>query len=318
MTKKKMKIFAGSNGCELAAKIAEKLGVNLGESQLICFSEGNLFTQIKEDVSGKSVCLVQSVAHEVNDEFMELLFWIDALKRSGVKEVAVVMPYFSYAKSDKMDGFGTSIRGRVCADCLEAVGADRLITLDLHSPQVQGFFKKPLLHLSARPVFVNYLKQNFTKELKKAVIVSPDVGFEKTASLYAQDLGLSLVIGEKNRSCHDEKAEVRRMFGAKVRGRLAIIVDDFTLSGGTLAATAAKLRKMGAKEVWAMVAHNLLTAQKVNELLKENEELKYLDKLVVTDTVRAKFKKEEIKEVAREKLTEVSVAELLVGAIETN
>ena len=310
-----LKIFAGTSSRKLAQKVADQLNLPLGENTFIRFSEGNLFTQIDQDVNNQTTIIIQSIAREVNDEFMELLFWVDALRRSGAKSVNVVLPYFSYAKSDKSDGQGTSIRGRVCADCLEVIGADRVFAFDLHSPQVQGFFKKPLVHLSVRPLIVDYLK-NLNFSIKSdLVIVSPDAGFEKTARLYADDLGVELAIGEKIRTCHDEKAEVLQISGADVADKIALITDDFTLTGGTLRSTAQKLRQRGVREVWATVAHNLLNAQTLKEILTPNENLDYLDKLMITDTVEPNFNLELMPEL-KNKITILSVAPLLAQSLQ--
>lgn len=310
-----LQIFAGTSSQQLAQKIAMQLGLPLGKNTFIRFSEGNLFTQIDQEVNNRSVAIIQSIAREVNDEFMELLFWVDAFKRSGAKSVNVVMPYFSYAKSDKSDGQGTSIRGRVCADCLEAVGADRVIAFDLHSPQVQGFFKKPLMHLSVRPLIVDYLK-NMNLTGNDLIIVSPDAGFEKTARLYANDLATELAIGEKSRSGHDEKAEIIQISGADVKHKIALITDDFTLTGGTLRSTAQKLRAAGAKEIWAVVAHNLLDTQTLKNILAANDNGDYLDKLIITDTVEPNFDLSDAPEL-KKKIQLISVAPLLAEVLKT-
>ena len=169
-------ILAGSGNPVFAAAIAEELGVKLTPCKAQVFSEGNVFVRILENVRGKDTFIVQGVHHPVNDNFMELLFWIDALKRASAQNITAVIPYFSYAKGDKKDEPRVSIRARVCADAIEAAGADRVLTMDLHSPQIQGFFSKPVDHLYARAVICEHVQSLNIDDL---VICSPDAGFAK-------------------------------------------------------------------------------------------------------------------------------------------
>src|SRR6266704_653524 len=189
-------IFGGSGSPKLTLKICEYLHVQPGAGEVLRFSEGNLFVRVKDNVRGRRVYLVQSTVFPANDNFMELLFWIDALKRASAESVTVVMPYFSYAKGDKKDEPRVSIRARVCTDAIEVAGADRVVTLDLHAPQIQGFFHLPVDNLYALPVLVDRIS---AEELKDMVIVSPDVGFAKQARRYASSLGVNLAIADKER-----------------------------------------------------------------------------------------------------------------------
>src|ERR671922_2511718 len=194
-------IFAGSASPRLTAAICNELGVNVGASEVIRFSEGTLFVRILENVRGRSVYLVQSTVFPTNANFMELLFWIDAFSRASAGSVTVVVPYFSYHKGDKKDEPRVSIRARVCADAMEAAGADRVVTLDLHAPQIQGFFRVPVDDLYAAP----YLCAAIARlDLPNPVVVSPDAGFAKRARRYAPRLRAPLAVAEKFREDHSE------------------------------------------------------------------------------------------------------------------
>jgi len=271
-----MVVFAGSGSRRLAQRICQYLGRKLGRNETIRFSEGNIFVRIQENVRGRRVYLVQSTVFPANDNFMELLFWIDALKRASADSVTAIIPYFSYAKGDKKDEPRVSIRARVCADAIEAAGADRVVTMDLHSPQIQGFFRIPVDNLYALPVLCDRIKQ---MKLNNIIIVSPDTGFAAQARRYASYLGASVAIGDKERIAHDEKAEVLEIIG-DVGGKTAIIVDDFTISGGTLCKAAMKLLEKGAKDVYAMVSHGVFAEGSMEKIASCP-----LKKLLVTDTV---------------------------------
>src|ERR671931_1580833 len=198
-------IFGGSGSPKLTLKICDYLHVQPGLGEVLRFSEGNLFVRVKENVRGRRVYLVQSTVFPTNDNFMELLFWVDALKRASAESVTVIMPYFSYAKGDKKDEPRVSIRARVCADAIEAAGADRVVTMDLHAPQVQGFLHIPVDDLYALPVPCEALR---ARDLRDLVVVSPDTGFAKRARNYASYLGASIAIADKERIGHTEQAEV--------------------------------------------------------------------------------------------------------------
>src|SRR6059058_6094570 len=174
-------VFAGTASRHLTEAICRELGVRPGAGEVLRFSEGTLFVRVLENVRGRSVYLVQSTVFPTNANFMELLFWIDAFSRASADSVTVIIPYFSYAKGDKKDEPRVSIRGRVCADAIEAAGADRVVTMDLHAAQIQGFFHLPVDNLYALPILVNCIR---AKELEDIIIVSPDVGFAKQARRY--------------------------------------------------------------------------------------------------------------------------------------
>lgn len=276
MDKAPVKVFAGSTGRRFAERICACIGAELGLSETIRFGEGSTFVRIGETVRDKDVYLVQSIGLAPNDEFVEILFWIDAFKRASAGSVTLIMPYFGYAKGDKKDEPRVSIRARVCADALESVGVDRVVMMDLHSPQIQGFFRRPVDHLYAMPILCEYVKRLCLDDL---VIVSPDAGFVKGARKYARYLGVPVAIGDKTRYAHDERAVVLDIIG-DVAGKTALIVDDMVLSGGTLVELANQLVRRGAKRVLACVTHLLCRPDGLQRILDGPIEM-----LIGTDTV---------------------------------
>lgn len=295
-----VKIFAGSSSKSFTEKMCKYLGIEIGQSQTIRFSEGNTFVKIHENVRGKDVYIVQTIGLNPNDDFMELIFWIDAFKRSSASSVTAILPYFSYAKADKKDEPRVSIRARVCADCLEVTGVDRIITMDLHSPQIQGFFKKPVDHLYGMPILCGYIE---SKNIENMVVVSPDAGFAKNARKFATALNAPVAIGDKTRIDHNEKAEILEIIG-NVKGKNAIIVDDFTITCGTLVDTARALKENGAERIYACVSHALLGDKGLKAL--ENS---VIEELIITDTIENK------KAFEHPKVKVVSVAQLFAQAV---
>ncbi|QBD79035.1 ribose-phosphate pyrophosphokinase [Ktedonosporobacter rubrisoli] len=293
-------VFAGSGSPRLTARICEYLQIPQGKNETLRFSDGNTFVRILENVRGRRVYVVQTTVFPANDNFMELLFWIDALKRAGAESVTVVIPYFSYAKGDKKDEPRVSIRARVCADAIEVAGADRVVTMDLHAPQIQGFFHKPVDNLYALPIIGECIKG---MHLQDIVIVSPDVGFAKQARRYASYLGASIALADKERTGHDEKAVILQIIG-DVKGKTAVVVDDFTISGGTLADVSTKLIEQGAREVYAAVTHGVLAQGSIEKIDRSP-----IKQLLITDTVEnqpVQFS---------DKIKVVSVASLFAEAI---
>jgi ribose-phosphate pyrophosphokinase len=273
-------LFAGSASQRLAQAIARYLDRELGASETLRFSEGNLFVRVLENVRGRDVFLVQGTAFLPNDNFMELLFWVDAFKRASATSVSAVIPYFSYAKGDKKDEPRVSIRARVCADAIEAAGADRVVTLDLHAPQLQGFFRIPVDDLYALPVLSDAVASMGLEDL---TVVAPDAGYAKKAREWANRLHAPTAIADKRRTAHDESAEILELIGT-VEGRAALIVDDFTISGGTLVDAARALMDRGAGSVYAAVSHGLLSGQ-ASERLDESP----IEKLFMTDSVETQL-----------------------------
>jgi ribose-phosphate pyrophosphokinase len=275
-----LKVFAGSSGQQLGRAICNRLGMTLARSETKIFSEGNVFVRVLENVRGRDVFIVQGIEYPVNDNFMELVFWIDAFKRASAMQVTVVLPYFSYAKGDKKDEPRVSIRARACADCLEAVGADRVLTMDLHSPQIQGFFKIPVDHLYAMPVLVEYFR---AKRIPDLVVAAPDVGFGKQAHKFGEMMNSPVVFGNKTRRGHDEKAEMLDIVG-QVKGKNVLIVDDFTISGGTLCEMAVACKDLGAKDVYACVSHGVFSKGSAAKIARSP-----IKELVLTDTIQHRY-----------------------------
>jgi len=293
-------LFAGSASRRLAGRIADELDRPLGAGETLRFSEGNLFVRILQNVRGRDVFLIQGTAFPANDNFMELLFWIDALKRASASSVTAIIPYFSYAKGDKKDEPRVSIRARVCADAIESAGVDRVVTLDLHAPQVQGFFRVPVDDLYAMPVLCDTIAAH---DLDDLVVVAPDAGFAKKARQWADRLRAPLAIAEKRRTDHSEAPEIVELIGP-VENRTALIVDDFTSSAGTLVDAARVVLEHGAGAVYAAVTHGLFTASAIERL--DDSPIK---RLFVTDSAETQ------PITLSPKIEIVSVAGLLAEAI---
>ncbi len=296
-----IKIFAGSTGKPFARRMCDYLGCELGDSEVITFSDGNIFVRVKETVRDKDVYVVQPIGLNPNNEFVEILFWMDALKRASAASVTAIIPYFGYAKGDKKDEPRVSIRARVCADAIEMAGADRSVIMDLHAPQVQGFFKGPMDHLYARPLLCEYIKK--LGLVDNLVVVSPDAGFAKNAREYADYLGTSVAIGDKTRVAHDEKAQVLEVIG-NVDGKNCLIVDDFTISGGTIVEIANAVKAKGANHVYACLSHVLCREKGIQAIENSPVEL-----LISTDSVENTFVR------GHEKFRIVSVAPLFAETV---
>src|SRR5437667_11109003 len=269
-------VFAGSGSPRLTAAICRELGVAVAPGEVIRFSEGTLFVRVLENVRGRSVYLVQSTVFPTNANFMELLFWIDAFSRASADSVTAMVPYFSYQKGDKKDEPRVSIRARVCADAIEAAGADRVVTLDLHAPQIQGFFKVPVDDLYAMPVLTAAARN---LGLTNPIVISPDVGFSKKARQYAKAMNAPLAIADKQRLDLAGAMTINHIIG-DVAGRSALIVDDFTTSGGTLVEVAAALVERGATNVHAAISHGVFTDDAMRRL-----DASPIKKLLVTDSI---------------------------------
>lgn len=296
-----IKIFAGSSGIGFAKKMCKYLGSEIGDSEVINFSDGNIFLRIKETVRNKDVYVIQPIGMKPNDEFVEILFWMDALKRASANSVTAIIPYFSYAKGDKKDEPRVSIRARVCAESIELAGADRIVVMDLHSPQVQGFFKKPVDHLLSLPIMCEYIKG--LDIVDNLCVVSPDAGYAKTARKYADYLGVSVAIGDKTRSGHDENAKVMNVIG-DVKDKNCLIVDDFTVSGGTLVDIANMLKANGAKRIIAGISHVIVREKGIKAI-----EDSCIEMVIGTDSVKNPYLTN------CEKFVQISVAPLFAEAV---
>ena len=278
-------VFAGSGSPRLTDAICRELGVERGRGEVLRFSEGTLFVRALDNVRGRNVYLVQSTVYPTNANFVELLFWLDA---------------FSRAKGDKKDEPRVSIRARVCADAIEAAGADRVVTLDLHAPQIQGFFRIPVDDLYALPYLCAAIER---ARLRDPVVVSPDAGFAKRARRFANRLGAPLAIADKVRKGHGETAELVEIIG-DVDGRDAVVVDDFTISAGTLVEAAEQLVARGARSVTAVVTHGVFSEGSMERLDRSS-----IERLIATDSIETQPAE------LSPKVSIVSVAPLFAEAI---
>ena len=293
-----MKIFSGTSNPVLAAKIAEYLSLPLGEVEIRRFPDEEVFVKIKENIRGRDVFVVQSICRPPNENLMELLIMIDALRRASANRITAVIPYYGYARQDRKDQPRVPITAKLVANLLVAAGCNRLLTMDLHAQQIQGFFDIPVDHLYASPIIVKYLKG---KHIENPVVVSPDTGAVKAAYAYSQMLDCGLAVIAKRRT-GPEEVEAFSLVG-DVEGRTAIMVDDMTSTCGTLTSAAALLAEHGVKEIYAAVTHAMLTDVGCQRLVDSA-----ITELVVTDTVPSTVGKEF-------PVTELSVSELLGEAI---
>ena len=273
-----MIIFSGTAHPALAASISEFLGQPLGKAVITRFPDGELFIRIVENIRGHDCFIVQPTCSPPNENLMELLIMMDAMKRASAARITPVIPYFGYARQDRKDQPRVPISAKLVANLLVAAGADRLLTLDLHAQQIQGFFDIPVDHLYAAPVIVNYLR---TKNLKDLVVVSPDPGGLKMAFAYSTLLSAGLAVVAKQRKSATD-VEAHNIVG-EVEGRDCLLVDDMTTTAGTLCAAARMLSNRGAANIYAAVTHGVL-AEDAFGRLKESP----IEELVVTDSVPPK------------------------------
>ena len=251
---KNIAIFAGSASLELAGKIAEALGINLGDMQVEHFADGEFSVYYKDSIRGKDVFLVQST-YPSSDNIMELLLMVDAAKRASAHYIAAVIPYFGWARQDRKDNPRVSIGAKLMADLLSTAGVTRVITMDLHADQIQGFFNVPVDHLYASMVFIDYLRQ--TSDLERTVIATPDVGGAKRANSYAKFLGVPMVICHKSRAKANEVAEMTII--GDVTDKDVILVDDIVDTAGTICKAADLMMQNGARSVRAVASHAVLS-----------------------------------------------------------
>lgn len=270
-----MKIFAGNSNPELAVQICESLEIPLSRSLVTTFSDGEIRVEIGENVRGADVFVVQTGSPPVNDHLMELLVMIDALKRASARRITAVIPYYSYSRQDRKNKPRVPITARLVADLITRVGTHRILTVDLHAGQIQGFFDIPVDNLYASPILLPYIREHFNGNL---VIVSPDAGGVPRARAYASQLKAGLALIDKRRA-DVNKAEALNIIG-EVEGRTAVVLDDMVDTAGTLVEATKSLLEKGAREVHACVTHPILSGPAVDRI--ENSLLK---SLVVTDTV---------------------------------
>ena len=276
-----MKLIAGSSNQNLAEAIAHRCGQELCEVELIKFADNELSCMIKENVRGEDVFIIQSICNPANDNLMELLILMDACKRASAGRITAVIPYFGYARQDRKPVSRTPITARLVANMLEAAGANRIVTMDLHAGQIQGFFDIPVDDLGAMPLFVNDLETHPNRMIiaKNGVIVSPDAGGVARARKVAKKLQLDIAIIDKRREQANQIASMNVI--GNVNKKKCIIVDDIVDTGGTLIKAAEALKKEGAIEVSAYITHGVLSKNGGRKM----EESDALSNLVITDTI---------------------------------
>jgi ribose-phosphate pyrophosphokinase len=297
---RELRVFSGSAHPALGEAIARNLSLPLGRAHLARFSDGEIWFQIQDNVRGADVFVMQPTSPPVNENLMELLVMIDAFKRSSASRITAVLPYYGYARQDRKDKPRVPISAKLVADLLSAAGADRVLTMDLHASQIQGFFNFPVDHLFAAPVIIDYVAR---LKLPKLTIVSPDAGGVERARAYAKRLESALAIVDKRRESPNV-AEVHHVVG-DVEGRTALVVDDIVDTGGTLAKVATALKEAGAVDVLASSSHGVLSGAAMERI-----DASPLSKLIVTDSIPPAPEGRRSR-----KIVVLSVAELMAKAI---
>jgi ribose-phosphate pyrophosphokinase len=295
-------ILSGNANRPLAEKICEKLGKTLGTADIRRFSDGELFVEIGENVRGRDVYVVQSTCRPVNDTLMELLVMIDALKRASAKEINVVAPYYGYARQDRKVAPRTPISAKLVADLMTAAGATRVVSMDLHAGQIQGFFNIPFDNLFSSPVVVDYLKKEMAG-ITDIVMVSPDAGGVERARAYAKRLDAAVAMIDKRRT-GPNVAKAMNIVG-EVEGKIAIILDDMIDTAGTLTEAAHAVLDKGATKVFAAATHGVLSGPAIERINASK-----IEKVIVTDTIPLSAEAKACK-----KIVQLSVADLFAEAI---
>ena len=293
-----LKIFAGTSGKKLAEKIVSYLGIPLGNSSIKYFSDGEIWVKFNENIRGCDVFIIQSTNSPSNN-LMELLIMIDAARRSSAKRITAVIPYFGYARQDRKDQPRVAITAKLVANLITTAGADRVLTMDLHAPQIQGFFDIPLDHLYSAPILVDYFQK---KRINDLVVLSPDIGGVKFARAYAKRLHIPLAIADKRRPKPNE-AEVMNIIGP-VRDKNILIIDDIVDTGGTMIQAAEAAYLEGAKGAYAGCTHPILSGKAAEKLKKSS-----FSEIIVTDTIPLDENK------TFDKIKVISVASLFGNAI---
>ena len=275
---KNIKVFSANANPELAKAIAAKLGVELGDAKVLNFSDGEIGVNINETVRGQDVFIVQSTSYPVNDHLMELLIMIDACKRASAGRITAVMPYYGYARQDRKAKARDPISAKLVADLIAKAGADRVLTMDLHAAQIQGFFDIPVDHLLGVPILAPYFNEKFAGNKEDVVVVSPDLGSVTRARNFATRLDVPLAIVDKRRPKANE-CEVMNIIG-DIKDKICIIVDDMVDTAGTLCNGAAALKERGAREVYACATHGVLSGPAIERIQNS-----VFDELVILDTI---------------------------------
>ena len=297
-----MAVLTGNSNPELAREIAEQLGIKLTDVLVGRFSEGEIRVQIKENIRGRDVFIVQPTCPPTNDNLMELLIMMDAARRASAQRITTVIPYYGYARQDRKDQSRVPITAKLVANLICAAGADRVLTMDLHASQIQGFFDIPVDHLYAINVLCDYIAGKGI-DPKDLVVVTSDVGGVKMARAYAKRLGAELAVVDKRRK-GPETTEVMHILG-EVNGKIAVIVDDIVATAGSLVDAAEALGRNGVKEVYAAVSHGILSGS----ALEKVKNCKILKELVITNSIPFNRQSE------NPKIKLVSVAQLLADAL---
>ncbi len=299
VTRKRMMVFAGTSHRELGEEVAAGIGVTLGNVDTSKFANGEIYVRFLDSVRGVDAFVIQTCSKPINDNIMELLLMIDALKRASAKRITAVMPYYGYSRQDKKTQSREPISAHLIADVLTAAGANRVLSVDLHAGQIQGFFDFPLDHITAMPLLTSYFIQ---KNLKDVVVVSPDAGRVKVAKRMSDVLHKPMAIMNKERPGKN-KAEILHVIG-EVNDRTAILIDDMVDTAGTMVKAADALKKHGAKEIYACATHPILSGPAIERI--ERSEIK---ELVVTNTLPVPPKNK------IDKITVLSIAPLLANTI---
>ncbi len=274
-----MKIISCNSNQELAKSIASYIGVNLADASMRKFADDEIFVEINENIRGEDVFIIQSTSHPANDHLMELLISIDAAKRGSAKRITAVIPYYGYARQDRKTGPRTPITAKLVANLITSAGADRVLTMDLHAGQIQGFFDIPLDNIFSAPPIIKDMKEKFAGN-NELVISSPDVGGVVRARAFAKRLGAGLAIADKRREKAGE-SEVMHIIG-EVKDKTCILLDDIADSAGTLCNAAKALKDHGAKEVYSYIAHGVLSGKALEKIQNSN-----IKELVLTDSIPA-------------------------------
>ena len=296
-----MRIIAGNSNLPLSKSVAEYLGENLTNASITRFADDEVYVEIKENIRGEDVFVMESLSYPANDNIMELLVMIDALKRASAKRITAVIPYYGYARQDRKPGPRTPISAKLVANLITTAGADRVLTLDLHAEQIQGFFDIPTDNLFAGPVFSKDIKEKY--EISNLVAVSPDIGGVVRARAIANKIGASIAIVDKRRPRAGE-CEVMNIIG-DVKGKDCIILDDIIDSAGTICNAADKIIDLGANSITSYVTHGVLTGKALEKISASK-----LTELVITDSIN---NQEKLK--ACEKIRSISISDLLGEAI---
>jgi len=298
-----IKLLTGNSNRKLAEEISKFLGEPLTDATVTTFSDGEIMVQINENVRGADAFVIQSTSHPVNHNIMELLLIIDALRRASARRITAVIPYYGYGRQDRKVQPRVPISSKLVADLIETAGANRVLTMDLHAGQIQGFFDIPVDHLYATPVILEYIKEHYYNNADKLVIVSPDAGGVERARAFAKRLGCSLAIIDKRR----EKANISKVMNVigEVKDKVTIILDDMIDTAGTTVQAAKVLAEKGAKKISAACTHAVLSGPAVERI-----NTSFLDEVIVTNTIPLDSKKKQCS-----KLTILSIASLFAEAI---